>query len=111
MEQLQKQNNNIKIGVKIGLSLLFILCLIDMPYGYYQLVRFFGLTGFAWLAYMDSNRNDKSLMIIWIVSALLINPFLKLALGRTIWNIIDVLFAILLILTILLDYKAMRKLY
>ncbi len=67
-----------------------------MPYGYFQLVRFVGMAIFAILAYHDSNKNDKTLMIVWICSALLINPFIKIALGRTIWNIVDVAWVILL---------------
>jgi hypothetical protein len=37
--------------IKIVLALLFFLCLADMPYGFYQLVRFSGLIGFSILAY------------------------------------------------------------
>jgi hypothetical protein len=35
--------------IKITLAILFFLCLADMPYGYYQLVRFAGLLGFVML--------------------------------------------------------------
>ncbi len=77
-----------------------------MPYGYFQLIRFLGMTTFAWLAYIDNSKKDKTLFIIWVASALLINPIIKIALGRTIWNIIDVVWAILLVATIWVDKKA-----
>lgn len=93
-------NVNIKTLVKLVLISLFLICLLDMPYGYFQLVRFLGMTGFAWLAYQDKDKADKTLLIVWIASALLINPFIKVPLGRTIWNIVDVIWAAILLATI-----------
>lgn len=91
---------NLTIGLKVILAILFMGCLLDMPYGYFQLVRFVGMGGFILLAYFDSSRKDKTLMIIWILFALLINPFFKVALGRTVWNIIDVIWAVILVFTL-----------
>jgi hypothetical protein len=95
-----------KTIIKIILAILFLVCLLPMPYGYFQLIRFLGMTTFAWLAYIDNSKKDKTLFIIWVASALLINPIIKIALGRTIWNIIDVVWAILLVATIWVDKKA-----
>jgi hypothetical protein len=36
--------------IKLTLSTLFLLCLADLPYGYYELVRIVGLIGFSLLA-------------------------------------------------------------
>lgn len=74
-----------------------------MPYGYFQLVRFFGMIVFIILAYFEKDKTNKTQMVVWICSALLINPFIKIALGRFIWNIVDVIWAILLIGTFLLE--------
>ncbi len=99
----------IKISVKFALSVLFIFCLFEMSYGYYQAVRFLGMAGFVWLAYTDNERKEKSLVIVWVLSALLINPFIKVPLGRTIWNIADIIWAIILIITICIDLISWRK--
>lgn len=80
--------------IKIGLSTLFLLCLADMPYGFYQFVRFAGLIGFAILAYEANQQNKQAEMIIYGALALLFQPFFKIALGRQLWNIIDVIVAI-----------------
>lgn len=80
-----------------------------MPYGYFQFVRLLGMTGFIILAYLDSKKQDKSLMIVWICSAVLINPLIKIALGRTIWNIVDVIWSITLLTTLIVEYNADRK--
>ncbi len=77
--------------IKISLSIIFLLCLLDMPYGYYQAVRFVGMLGFALLAYYSYEDNKKVEVIIYIALALLFQPFLKVALGRTIWHVVDVI--------------------
>lgn len=90
-------NTNI---IKIVLAVLFFLCLADMPYGYYQFVRFAGLVGFAILAYQANQQGRQTEMIIYGVLALLFQPFFKIALGREIWNIIDVVVGICLLVSV-----------
>lgn len=85
--------------IKIVLSILFLVFLLDMPYGYFQLVRFLGMVGFAILAYNTYQKN-QTWFVIWLASAILINPIFKISLGREIWNIVDVIWAILLIASI-----------
>ncbi len=80
-----------------------------MPYGFFQLVRFVGMTGFIILAYLDKEKEDKTIMIIWICSAVLINPIFKIALGRTIWNIVDIIWSIVLLTTLIIEYNADRR--
>jgi len=77
--------------IKTALAILFFLCLLDMPYGYYQFVRFVALIGFGILAYKANEQNEKTEMIIYGSLALLFQPFFKIALGREIWNIVDVI--------------------
>jgi hypothetical protein len=73
-----------------------------MPYGYYQATRFIGMVGFALLAYLDYQKDQSvnSTVIIYLALALLFQPFIKIALGRTIWNIADVVVSIGLIISI-----------
>ena len=86
--------------VKISLSILFLLCLLDWQYGFYQLVRFLGMIGFGILAYNEYEVN-KNWFVVWISSLILINPFFKIALGRELWNIVDVIWVILLVYSII----------
>jgi hypothetical protein len=95
--------------IKIGLAILFFLCLADMPYGYYQFVRFVGLVGFAILAYQANQQVRQTEMIIYGALALLFQPFFKIALGRELWNIIDVIVGIGLILSIFLKPKTNKN--
>ncbi len=76
-----------------------------MPYGYYQLVRFAGLVGFAMLAYLANQQRRQTEMIIYIGLALSFQPFFKIALGREIWNIVDVIVAIGLLVSVFKQKK------
>ena len=91
--------------IKIGLAILFFLCLADMPYGFYQFVRFAGLIGFAILAYQANQQGRQTEMIIYGGLALLFQPFFKIALGRQIWNIVDVIVGIGLLISIFMKPK------
>ena len=109
-------------AVYIILSVLLLLCLAPMPYGYYQLVRFIAMTVFgvlAWLFYTTRNtpglcapeeqkgyiKDDSttilskvSMAIVFGALALLFQPFLKITLGRIVWNVVDVIVAGMLII-------------
>lgn len=98
-----------KTIIKIILAILFFLCLLDMPYGYYQFVRFIAMVGFAILAYFTSNKENKVEMIIYIALALLFQPFFKIALGRVLWNIVDVLVGIGLVISIFINQQKTEK--
>ena len=91
--------------IKIILAMLFFLCLLKMPYGYYQIVRFIGLVGFALLAYHASERKNKNEMIIYACLAMLFQPFLKFSLSREVWNTIDVIVGIGLIISTIYTSK------
>ena len=83
--------------IKIILSILFFVCLLNMQYGYFQLVRFAALVGFAMLAYAANGQRRKTETIIYVCLGILFQPFFKIALGRQIWNIVDVVVGISLI--------------
>jgi hypothetical protein len=93
------------ILIKILLAVLMFGCLLDMPYGYYELVRFISMVGFGILAYKAQQQNRMIEIIVYGSLALLFQPFFKIALGRELWNIVDVIVGIGLFLTIFLDTK------
>ncbi|MDD7526453.1 MAG: DUF6804 family protein [Bacteroidaceae bacterium] len=80
------------------LSVLLLLCLLPMPYGYYMLVRFVSMVAFGVMAYRYYTQSKVALTVTFASLALLFQPFIKIALGRTIWNVVDVIVAILLML-------------
>ncbi len=92
--------------IKLILAILFFLCLLDMPYAYYQLTRFAALIGFAILAYHAYEEENQIEMYIFIALAVFFQPLLKISLGRTLWNIIDVIVAIGLLIHLITDATA-----
>ena len=71
-----------------------------MPYGYFQLVRFVALVGFVILAYKANEQGHKIEAIIYVCLAILFQPLIKIALGREIWNVVDVIVGVGLIISI-----------
>ena len=96
-------------AIKIVLAILFFLCLLEMPYGFYQIVRFAALVGFAILAYQANQQGRQAEMIIYAGLALLFQPFFKIALGRQMWIIVDVVVGLGLLVSIFLSPKADNK--
>ena len=80
-----------------GIAAVLLLCLFDMPYGYYSFVRFAATAAFCYLAYKSYNFGNKDRMILFIILAILFQPFFRIPLGRVIWSIIDVAVAAFLI--------------
>jgi hypothetical protein len=89
--------NNFPNIMKYSLATALLFCLANMPYGYYQFVRVAASVGFGILAYAAFEDKKQGEGILMIVLVLLFQPLEKIALGRTLWNIVDVAVAIYLI--------------
>jgi len=76
-----------------------------MPYGFYQLVRLLALAGFAVLAFMANKESRQAEMIVYIVLAVLFQPLLKIALGRELWNVVDVIVGVGLLVSVFVEKK------
>lgn len=86
--------------IKIALSVLLLLCLFHIPYGYYQFFRYVAVVGFAILAYYEYERKRIPLVILFVGLTLLFQPFSKVPLGRHQWIIIDVIVAVGLVVSV-----------
>lgn len=75
------------------LAVLLLLCLFRMPYGYYMFVRFITMVLGVYFAYVEFKEERSLMEIVWIAIAILFQPFFKIALGRTLWNIVDMIVA------------------
>ena len=84
--------------IGFGLAALLLLCLLHMPYGYYIFVRF--VTAVIMVIFGVNFLNAKCipLAITAFVIAVLFQPFFKFGLGRVMWNVVDVILAIALII-------------
>ena len=93
---------NKKIGTKqniqIASAILLLLCLLPMPYGFYTIVRLAMTIISGYLAYDYYTHNKKQLAVTFSIIAVLFQPFIKLALDREMWQVVDVVVAILLLI-------------
>ncbi len=92
-------------NVYLILAAMLLLCLAPMPYGYYSFIRVSTLVVFGVLAY--KYYNEKKEMLAWSFGflAVLFQPFAKVALGRVVWNIVDVIVAIGLLILFFYERK------
>lgn len=88
------------------MAALLLACLLHMPYGFYVLVRFVAMVVFAVLAMQYSEKKNSALMVTFGALALLFQPFFKIALGRGMWNVVDVIVAILLVALCIKERKS-----
>jgi len=95
--------------IKILLAVLFFLCLFDMPYGYYQFVRFAAMLSFAYLAFSSNKQSNKNEVFVYIALAILFQPFIKIALGRTLWNVVDVIVGVGLLFSLTHSEKVKKQ--
>lgn len=101
-----KTNQKRQFYIYLALVALLLLCLFHMPYGFYTLVRFLAMVAFAYLAYLEFKSKNIDRMVVFIALAVLFQPFVKMALGRTVWNIVDVAVACYLLY---LSFKTYKK--
>ena len=90
------------------LAAMFLLCLAPMPIGYFNLVRLVAVISFGIMAYKSYMAKKEVFTWTFGILALLFQPFVKITLGRTIWNIIDVIIAIGFILLFIYENKLLK---
>lgn len=82
-------------SIKIILASLLFLCVLNMPYGYYQFVRIACVLGFSLLAHNSyKNDNDFTNVITYVFLVLVFQPFNTVGLNKITWNIIDIIVGI-----------------
>ena len=87
--------------IKLLLAIALILCLLKMPYWYYQLIQNLGMVGFLYFAYLDYKDNIKFSPQLLFIAAIIINPIFKISFNKSDWLIVDISLSFLLIATII----------
>ena len=84
------------LTIGLGIAVALLLCLFKMPYGYYTFIRWITMIYFVCIAVV---YGKKQLFITIPAASLVIlfQPFFKIALGRTMWNVVDLVVAVALV--------------
>jgi hypothetical protein len=83
--------------VRLVLGILLILAIIGLPYDFYIILRVIGFVVFSLSSYQAYKGSQVVLMILWLTSAVTINPFFPIGLSRFTWQIIDGVWVLLII--------------
>lgn len=95
--------------IKLIIAVLLLLCLADMPYGFYQLVRFAAMAAFAYLSYDYFKCKEDVKGIVFALLAVLFQPFFKVGLGRVLWNAVDIIVAVGLFYLIVTGFNKKKR--
>ncbi len=95
--------------LKLVVAVLLLLCLADMPYSFYELVRFAAALAFVFISYDYFKSKKDVLGFVFAGFALLFQPFFKVSLGRTLWNFVDVIVAAVLIILIVRAFGKKKR--
>lgn len=84
----------------LALAFGMLVCLGNWPYDYYTLVRYAAMVilGAQGIRYYNAQKHE--LAYTFAALALLFQPIFKIALSKGVWNVIDVVVAVLLCITI-----------
>ena len=74
----------------IVIAVMLLLCLADMPYAYFQFVRFVAMVSFAYFSYGFYKARKEEMGFTFAALAILFQPFFKITFGRVMWNVVDV---------------------
>ena len=87
---------------------MLLISLADLPYGYYQLLRFVICGVAVYVAY--TAYNWQKIWVVWLFGfvALLFNPLIPIYLSREIWQPIDVICTILFIVIVFILKKPLE---
>ena len=91
------------------LAVILLLCLAPMPYGYFILVRFIAMVVFGYMAFQYFKQKKDVLTWTFVTLALLFQPFAKITLGRLVWNIVDVIVALGLVILFFVEWRGGKR--
>ena len=73
------------------------VALLEMPYGYYQLLRLVVAGVAAFLAFLSIACDEDNWAWVLGAIALLYQPFIKISLGADLWSIVNIVTIVILI--------------
>jgi hypothetical protein len=89
----------VKPIVMLALAAILLMCLLKMPYSYYQFVRVAAFLGFTALSCMWDRKHLFA--SLFAACAVLFNPLFPIHMGRMAWNIVDAGISLFLIITVI----------
>lgn len=90
----------LRVAAFITALLLLVGALASLPYGYFQALRVVVCTCAAYFAcVMFASDGHSRWMGVMIVVAIVFNPFLPIYMPRSMWQVVDIVTAIVVVMT------------
>lgn len=86
-------------------SVLLLIAIAPMPYGYYQFLRIAITIVAGIIAYSLFEKNQKKSLVAFVVIMILYNPILVIHLERAIWSPINIVTAVFFIVFAFVNKK------
>lgn len=80
-------------------STLLFLGIASMPYGYYAFLRILVTGVFLWASYIAVQRKNDALIWLFLIIALIFNPFFKIHFSKNLWSLVNIISGIILLLS------------
>jgi len=97
------KQEHIIIAIKAVVAILLLVCLFNVPRGYFQFVRFSVFVFCIWLAYTEYFKGIYATAIPALLCAVLFNPIIRFYIPKRNWLLIDTALAICLVAWIVYD--------
>jgi len=96
-ETIESSTGNYLIIIKIITATILLVCLLNMPYGYYEVVRLLVSIGCIYIAARQARTENLFTWLFFVAIAILFNPIWEIHFTRLIWNVIDIAVAVILL--------------
>jgi len=88
------------IFIRLVAVILLLAALRHNPYGYYIILRWVVCSIFAYCAVEAYKMKDEPWIWVFGVNAAVYNPIIPLHLGRTVWSVVNIVSAVLIIVSL-----------
>lgn len=76
-------------GTRLVAAALLVLALAELPYGYYQMLRWFICAVAAFTAFVAYSYGREGWTVVFGAVAVLFNPIAPIYLSREVWAVLD----------------------
>jgi len=110
-EILKSEVKNL-LSLKLGIAILLFISTIELPYGYYQLLRLIVFASMGYFVYSEYKVVPRLVVYIYILIGLIFNPILPISLTKEIWIYINIISGFIMsIMGVLKPRKAKKFLH
>jgi hypothetical protein len=94
---------------RIACAIMLLWALARHPYSYYQLLKVVATATFVFGVYCAISWKKTGWAWIFGMLAVVFNPLISIALGRQIWNVVDVVVAAFLLISLFMFKPTMSR--